>query len=92
MTDTAEQPIALTPTGENLLNTALTADEGATRRQAFLSLIATDQWRAVLAPHVISRQSHFTAEGFVPDWLLFRRRWHTGHAQSSRWLELKGIE
>jgi hypothetical protein len=52
---------------EALLDQALTGPSRDARRAAFVALVASEDWRLVLAPHVISQQGYELRDGYYPD-------------------------
>ena len=54
-----------------LLDHALTAPSRAERRQAFVAVAESSDWRMVLAPHVISQQGYQLSDGHFPDRITF---------------------
>lgn len=56
-----------------LLDTALGAPSPAERREAFITLLRSDEWRLVLAPHVISSQGYRVRDTLHPDWATFHQ-------------------
>jgi hypothetical protein len=58
---------------EALLDQALTGPTRAVKRDAFVALVASDDWRLVLAPHVISQQGYELRDGYYPDPTTFAR-------------------
>ncbi len=82
-----------TDTTTALLDQALVAKEPAARRQAFVALVRSDDWRQVLAPHVISRQGYKLGDAVQPDWITFReaaRHIAAREDQIQRCLEMAG--
>lgn len=58
---------------EELINKALNAKNIVERRNAFIKMLKSDEWRQVLAPHVISRQGFLLRKVLYPDWETFRQ-------------------
>ncbi|MCB9554876.1 MAG: hypothetical protein H6707_02150 [Deltaproteobacteria bacterium] len=50
-----------------LLDTMLSAENRDQRRAAFLELLASNEWRQCLAPHVLSSQGYQLGQTFHPD-------------------------
>jgi hypothetical protein len=55
----------------DLLDQALTGSTRAQRRKAFVAIASSEEWRLVLAPHVISQQGYELSDGLFPDRLTF---------------------
>ncbi len=50
-----------------LLDQALSGSSREARREAFVALCGSDDWKLVLAPHVISQQGYELSDGYYPD-------------------------
>lgn len=77
--------------GSENLEWALDVSAPRRRAEAFLALLASEQWTSALSPEVLNRQGYLTNEGMVPDLTLARRA--AGHiagdeAKVQRLLEL----
>jgi hypothetical protein len=67
------QSNSLADHSETLIDLALGAQDPIQRREAFLSLLRSDEWRSVLAPHVVAHQGIASKVGAVlPDPMTFR--------------------
>jgi hypothetical protein len=80
-------------TTEELLDQVLAPDDPDLRRAAFVALVRSEEWRQVLAPHVLSRQGAGTDEEASGDWAAFREAAPyiaESEARVQRCLELAG--